>query len=376
MTVLCTGGELFDRVVKGVFTEQAAAQLVRQMLSALKFCHDHNIVHRDLKPENFVFEAPGDTPLKLIDFGCAVLKKHNDDVIDDVAGSPYYVAPEVLKKGFRRTLAIWKAADMWSVGVIIYLLVFGTPPFSGRENRVIFSKIIKGEYKIERENVQLSAACKDVIQKLLVMDPSKRLTVDQLLAHPWVADPSSVPAAVIPSEVIDSLSQFRTQCRLKKAVAQALANSMSDEDMEELKHLFKKFDKNNDGQLGGEEIRNMMIYIGRSEADAQHLIEIADENKDGVISVEEFAVVRNLGKLSTGNIDDLKELFDSFDTDKSGKIDKAELAKGLEFLSEEAAQKILAEVDQNHDGQIDFDEWITAMKDIQKTVRRKTQVQP
>lgn len=139
-TVLCTGGELFDRVRQGHFSERVASRLAHEALQALVHCHSRGVVHRDLKPENFVFENPSeDSPMKLIDFGCA-RKAADADVISDVAGSAYYCAPEVLQSQFVRTCTVWKASDLWSLGVIIFLLVCGYPPFNGDSQETIFRR--------------------------------------------------------------------------------------------------------------------------------------------------------------------------------------------------------------------------------------------
>jgi calcium-dependent protein kinase len=191
LTSLCEGGELFDRVKEGNFSERSASLLAKQMIDALDHCHSKNVVHRDLKPENFVFVKPSsengeqlDSTMKLIDFGCAVYSDENATV-KDVAGSPYYVAPEVLSDSTPRTGKIWKCADMWSIGVIIFLLVCGFPPFNGSYQNKIFKKIKKAKFRFPTEEelggVGLSGAVKDLISKLLVKNPLDRLSASEAL---------------------------------------------------------------------------------------------------------------------------------------------------------------------------------------------------
>jgi len=186
LTVLCRGGELFDRVSKGRFTEKIAANLTKQMLLAVACCHKNNVVHRDLKPENFVFETEAeDSNMKLIDFGCAKIVKETE-LIRDVAGSPYYAAPCVLLEEWRdkRTGAVWKSADMWSIGVIVFMLVCGYPPFNGRTQDAIFEKIKKGKFKFPSRPAGepgLSEEVKDLISRLLNMDMKQQLSVESAL---------------------------------------------------------------------------------------------------------------------------------------------------------------------------------------------------
>jgi len=362
VTALCLGGELFDRVSEGSFSERSASRLAKQMLSAIAHCHEKHIVHRDLKPENFVFETKAaDSNMKLIDFGCALLVE-DDEVVKDVAGSPYYVAPEVLVADFKRTGRIWKAADMWSIGVIVYLLVHGYPPFNGDMQEAIFRKIRVGKYKFSRD-IPLSNNVKDFISSLLVMDPMKRMTAKQALEHPWIANNNKVPDTPIPPAVVQSLNDFRTKCRLKKAVGKVLAGRMSPDDEKALELVFKQFDTNGDGTLDAQEIAAMMKHIGKSPAEAKQLMDEIDENGDGVVSREELKTMYVMGKLTTSQ-DDVKKAFEMFDLDGDGFVTHDEIEKICHGLSPDVAKQLIADVDKNGDGRINFNEWLAAMTDM------------
>lgn len=357
VTVMCTGGELFDRVSEGSFSEKVASRLARSMLLAINHCHERDITHRDLKPENFVFETPDEnSDMKLIDFGCAV-KSNDDALVEDVAGSPYYVAPEVLHPTFRRTGKVWKAADMWSIGVIIFLLVHGFPPFNGESQKQIFAKIKEGRYKISRE-IPLSKEVKDLIKKLLVMKPDERLNASQALRHPWISDQAVAPDTPIPPKVVKSLGAFRAQCRLKKAVGRVLAKQMTDADKETLAQVFRQFDANGDGRLSGDEIAEMMKSIGRPESDAKELMEQFDDNNDGTLDQAEFNTMHQAGLVADEKA--AKEAFSKFDIDGDGVVTVAEIEKMCQ-LSPDEAKKMIAEVDRNGDGKVDFAEWVAAM---------------
>jgi len=371
LTVLCQGGELFDRVKNGSFSEKVAARLTKEMLQALHYCHQHNIVHRDLKPENFVFDTPAeDAPMRLIDFGCAKVAG-DDEVIADVAGSPYYVSPEVLSESAVRTGRVWRAADMWSVGVIIFLLVCGYPPFNGDSQEKIFKKIKRGKFRFPKASdaegqggINLSDSVKSLITDLLQMAPSDRLTAEAALRHPWVSG-DAAPDAPLPSVVVDALSAFRSKMRLKKAVARVLAHHMTDDDRENLAATFKRFDVNSDGQLGPGEIAALMrhIKVDAPDHEIQKLVDDMDEDQDGGVSMDEFATHVTMGQLGKDKAQ-IKATFDMFDLDHDGFITHKEIEKVCDFLTPDATLALIKEVDANNDGKINFAEWLSAMTDL------------
>uniref|UniRef100_A0A5G3I919 Calcium/calmodulin-dependent protein kinase type IV n=1 Tax=Xenopus tropicalis TaxID=8364 RepID=A0A5G3I919_XENTR len=181
---LVTGGELFDRIVeKGYYSERDAADAVKQILEAVAYLHENGIVHRDLKPENLLYATPApDAPLKIADFG---LSKIVDDQVTmkTVCGTPGYCAPEIL-----RGCAYGPEVDMWSVGIITYILLCGFEPFyDERGDQYMFKRILNCDYDFVSpwwDDVSLNA--KDLVKKLIVFDPKKRLTTQQALQHPWV----------------------------------------------------------------------------------------------------------------------------------------------------------------------------------------------
>lgn len=181
VTEIMAGGELFDRIVsKTFYTEKEARDLVKILLSSLQYLHHLSIVHRDLKPENLLLKSTeNDHDIKLADFGFA---KHTEDrSLDTQCGTPGYVAPEILK-GNKYGYEV----DMWSCGVIVYILLGGYPPFHEENHVVLYRKIKAAEYTFDEEYWSLvSEEAKDLIRKLLVVDPDKRLTADQAIRHPW-----------------------------------------------------------------------------------------------------------------------------------------------------------------------------------------------
>ncbi len=177
---ICEGGELFDRIqAKKKFDESDARLIMKQLLSAVKFCHIHGIIHRDLKPENVVFTDEGFNSLKVIDFGASIQYSINS-VIREKIGTPYYIAPEVLKRNYD------KKCDVWSAGVMLYILLSGYPPFNGRSTEKIMEKVLVGKFNMERQEfTSISSDAKDLIVKMLTYDKDKRPTVTDVLEHPW-----------------------------------------------------------------------------------------------------------------------------------------------------------------------------------------------
>lgn len=188
VTELVTGGELLDRVTeKGNYTEQHAAALSRQILEGVAYLHQQGIVHRDLKLENMLMlNERDDSPIKIADFGLSKFYSA-ETILSTMCGSPQYVAPEVLSIGDGKT-EYSPAVDMWSMGVILFILLSGYSPFDDDNDAVLFEKIKKGCYDDDDPIWEgISAEAKDLVAKLLTVDGAKRLTAVQALQHPWIA---------------------------------------------------------------------------------------------------------------------------------------------------------------------------------------------
>lgn len=192
VTELCEGGELFDKIVQKAsedngtpcFEEDEAARIIRQVLESVSYMHQHHVVHRDIKPENILFQTSDpNSPIKIIDFGLSRQHLHGMELpMSTIVGTPYYIAPEVLRKKYDRS------CDLWSVGVIAYILLCGYPPFNGGNNHDTHRAVLRGEYRFHASDWQdISVEARDFVRRLLVGDPRKRMTVDQALNHPWFA---------------------------------------------------------------------------------------------------------------------------------------------------------------------------------------------
>ncbi|XP_065359391.1 calcium/calmodulin-dependent protein kinase type 1 [Calliphora vicina] len=180
---LVTGGELFDRIVeKGSYTEKDASDLIRQILEAVDYMHEQGVVHRDLKPENLLFYSPDDdSKIMISDFGLS--KMEDSGIMATACGTPGYVAPEVLAQR-----PYGKAVDIWSIGVISYILLCGYPPFYDENDANLFAQILKGEFEFDSPYWDdISESAKDFIRHLMCVNVEKRYTCKQALLHPWIS---------------------------------------------------------------------------------------------------------------------------------------------------------------------------------------------
>ncbi|KAL9399795.1 hypothetical protein Peur_008756 [Populus x canadensis] len=359
---LCSGGELFDRIVRrGHYTEKQAAELARLIVGVVEACHSLGVMHRDLKPENFLFVSQEEeSPLKTIDFGLSVFFRPGE-TFTDIVGSPYYVAPEVLRKLYG------PKCDVWSAGVIIYILLSGVPPFWDETEQGIFEQVLKGELDFESEPwPNISESAKDLVRKMLVRDPKRRLTAHEVLCHPWVQMEGVAPDRPLDSAVLSRLMQFSAMNRLKKIVIRVIAESLSEEEIAGLKEMFKMIDADNSGHITLEELKTGLEKVGANTKDSEiaGLMQAADVDNNGTIDYGEFvAAMLHLNKIEKE--DHLYAAFSYFDQDGSGYITKDELQHACEKfgLGDVQLDEIIREVDQDDDGRIDYSEFVAMMQD-------------
>jgi calcium-dependent protein kinase len=361
VTEFLTGGELFDYIIKKrVISEPMAASFMEQLLGAINYCHANNIVHRDLKPENLLREHQGDnSPIKVIDFGESTLISPGQK-LNSVLGTAYYIAPEVLQHNYN------EKCDIWSCGVIMFILLSGTPPFAGRSDTEIISKVRTGRFSFgNRSWRKVSEEAKNLIERMMTMDPSARISAQEALRHPWFSrwrnsNPEDSSAVL---GCMDSLKSFRSSSKLKHAVQVFIAAQLiSKEERDNLTLAFKSLDANKDGRLSREElIEGLLAHFPRKVAvsKAKEILENCDVDRSGYIDYTEF-LSAGMRMESSHNTMALKAAFKMFDTDGSGKISLEELRRmlGPELLQGDVAwQNLLREADANGDGEIDLSEF-------------------
>ncbi|KAF7851970.1 hypothetical protein BT93_L1669 [Corymbia citriodora subsp. variegata] len=358
---LCAGGELFDRIIKrGHYTERKAAQLARTIVGVVEACHSLGVMHRDLKPENFLFiDEQEDSPLKTIDFGLSIFFKPGE-TFTDVVGSPYYVAPEVLRKNYG------PEADVWSAGVILYILLSGVPPFWGETEEEIFEEVLHGDLDFSSDPwPNISESAKDLVRRMLVRNPKKRITAHHVLCHPWVQVDGVAPDKPLDSAVLSRLKQFSAMNKFKKMALRIIAESLSEEEIAGLKKMFKMIDTDNSGLITFEELKAGLKKFGANlnESEMLDLMKAADIDNSGTIDYGEFvAATLHLNKVEKE--DHLFAAFSYFDRDGSGYITQDELQQACEEFGIEDVrlEEMIQEVDQDNDGRIDYNEFVAMMQ--------------
>ncbi|XWS52536.1 hypothetical protein CRYUN_Cryun11dG0079100 [Craigia yunnanensis] len=360
---LCEGGELFDRIVaRGHYTERAAAGVMKTIVEVVQMCHKHGVMHRDLKPENFLFaNKKENSPLKAIDFGLSVFFKPGER-FNEIVGSPYYMAPEVLKRNYGPEV------DVWSAGVILYILLCGVPPFWAETEQGVAQAIIRSVIDFKRDPwPKVSDNAKDLVKKMLNPDPKQRLTAQEVLEHPWLQNAKKAPNVPLGETVKARLKQFSVMNKLKKRALRVIAEHLSVEEVAGIKEAFEMMDTGKRGKINLEELRMGLQKVGQQipDADLQILVEAADLDGDGTLNYGEFVAVSvHLKKMT--NDEHLHKAFAFFDLNKSGFLEIEDLRDALndevDTSSEEVINAIMHDVDTDKDGRISYEEFVVMMK--------------
>ena len=259
VTELCSGGELFQEIVdKGPFNENYSAYVMFQILSAINYCHNMKIVHRDLKPENILIvdrDKNNYPRVKICDFGTSKMFEKGA-IQRKLVGSSYYIAPEVLKKHYD------EKCDLWSCGVILYILLSGRPPFGGENDKEIMERVSIGKYDLQSSPFnKVSKNGIDLIQKLLIMDPKKRISAQDALLHPWFKDHRSkelfnqIKDETTLKKLIANLKAYRKDSIIQEtALAYLVHNFPQMKDVVNACKLFNQIDVNGDGKINKAEL--------------------------------------------------------------------------------------------------------------------------
>ncbi|XP_063776269.1 calcium/calmodulin-dependent protein kinase type II subunit delta isoform X18 [Pseudophryne corroboree] len=213
---LVTGGELFEDIVaREYYSEADASHCIQQILESVNHCHLNGIVHRDLKPENLLLASKSKgAAVKLADFGLAIEVQGDQQAWFGFAGTPGYLSPEVLRKD-----PYGKPVDMWACGVILYILLVGYPPFWDEDQHRLYQQIKAGAYDFPSpEWDTVTPEAKDLINKMLTINPAKRITASEALKHPWICQRSTVASMMHRQETVDCLKKFNARRKLKGAI--------------------------------------------------------------------------------------------------------------------------------------------------------------
>ncbi|KAJ7966913.1 putative Calcium-dependent protein kinase [Quillaja saponaria] len=358
---LCSGGELFDRIIaKGSYSEREAASIIRQIVTVVHVCHFMGVMHRDLKPENFLLSSKDEnSPMKATDFGLSVFIEEGK-MYRDIVGSAYYVAPEVLYRNYGKEI------DVWSAGIILYILLSGVPPFWAETEKGIFAGILDGKLDLESSPwPSISTAAKDLIRKMLERDPKRRITAAAALEHPWIKE-GEASDKPIDSAVLSRMRQFRAMNKLKKLALKVIAETLSEEEIKGLKQMFNNMDTDGSGTITLEELKSGLSRLGSklSESEIKQLMDAADVDKNGTIDYIEF-VTATMHRHRLEKEENLYKAFQYFDKDGSGFITRDELRQamtGYKMGDEATIDEIIDDVDTDKDGRINYDEFVAMMR--------------
>jgi len=352
------GGELFDRVMEQKrFGERDAADAIWQMLLALNYIHSHGIVHRDIKLENFLYDRKGSDHLKLIDFGFSKMWDPNIKM-QLSCGTLSYVAPEVLAKNYT------SQCDMWSLGVIVFILLAGYMPFSGNEAQQTMN-ITAGRYSMKPERWKnVSPDAQEFTKKLLKVDPEVRLTAQLALEHPWVTSRHTKANIEIDEGVVSALRKFGSASKFRRCCMEMMAWSLSNDERAKVREYFIAMDASKQGTITLAELKEVLenkFHIPDDET--RHIFEAMDSNHDEEIHYSDFLAAMVSNRIALHD-DLLRSAFSKFDTDSSGYITVENLRQVLgDSFEGEEVEKLVAEADALKDGRISYAEFVSYLRE-------------
>jgi len=344
---LCKGKEVFDKIIEEEsISEIKVAKIIYKVLSAIYYCHTNGISHRDIKPENILFESTEqDADIKLIDFGLS-RKYNSNEKMHTILGTPYYVAPEVLKGDYD------EKCDLWSIGAISYIMLCGEPPFSGKSNNEIFKKIMTEEISFEKSKWKnISNEAKNFIKECMCKYPEKRVTAKKTFEHPWFKNINEeVHSQNLDPEILNNIKNFNSPQKFKKLVLKFMITFLTQKELKELKKAFYAIDYDHTGKINIDELEKAFrqCNLNVSQEELEKIIAFSDDHGTGKIEYTDF-IVASINQKKLIDKEKLVTAFKYFDVDDSGFIDasdvkKALLRSGKNIIHDEEIEKIIEEV--------------------------------
>ena len=317
---LCRGKEILHQMTNnGCMEEKKVVYIIVKVLLAIAHCHNRGITHRDLKPENILFDSmKPDAEIKLIDFGLS-RKYDKEQKMHSILGTPYYVAPEVLKGEYD------EKCDIWSIGAVTYLLLCGDPPFTGNSNNEIFKKIVNDKVKFnfyKWKNISNNA--KDFVRICLNKNSNKRPSASEALNHSWF---NNVLKEVhnfnnIKKEILINIKNFNINYKFKKMVLKYLINSLTEEEKKIYKDAFYAIDFNHNGFIRPQELKHSydLMKIDITDEQIDYLFHILPNNKKLGMGYSEF-IMAGVDQKKLFTKENLEDSFNYFDINKTGSIE-------------------------------------------------------
>jgi len=384
VTELCTGGELFDAIIaksqsiEGHYSEHDAASIINDILDAIAYCHSKGIVHRDLKPENFLFLTKSeDAPIKIIDFGLSRHKDTDDTMMKTKVGTPYYVAPEVLRQEYT------EACDVWSIGVITYILLCGYPPFYGDNDVEIFNSVRTGQFDFPSpEWDEISNSAKQFVTLLLQVDPEKRPAAFQSMDHPWITKhvPNSTNhdpnvsnnnkdrKKILANQSVRGMSfqKYLAMQKLKKIALVTIAKHLSHDEVGSLEDVFRQVDQSGDGVMSLTEIHDNILREKLPPEIQLELVAVKEDlslSDDDTLNWKAF-LAATIDKNLVMREDKIRFAFDHFfHSENKDYLTLTDFESIFDGDNVTQGKEVFTFLDTNEDGKISFDDFRAAMEE-------------
>ncbi|CAI2366215.1 unnamed protein product [Moneuplotes crassus] len=362
VTEYCPNGDLFDYIKnevaeRGSFKENEACRIMRKLLKTVNYMHSMNIAHRDIKPENIMLGEDGN--LKLIDFG--ISKQMENELFSGIVGSSFYIAPEMIKGKYDLK------CDIWSCGVILYVLLCGYLPFNGQNTNDVLKSIKQCQIKFTYEEfTNVSKDAIDLVQRMLDPNPETRYTALECLNHSWFSNRKSLKGyyenAKIGHEIVKNIKDFTTGSILKKRAINLLVKFMTSREISNLNTLFETIDTDNSGFIEAEELAEALKKADKnfSQQEINEIFTEVDIQGNHKINYSEF-IAATLNVKETLTDAKLATLFKSFDIDNSGFITLENLEGAFRKFGNKVSKSELSRVlelhDLDKDGKLSFCEF-------------------
>lgn len=353
------GRPLFDKLRdEGVFQEKLAAKIMKEVLQFLKFLHFNQIVYRDLKLENIIYNGE---QVKFMDFALAkrILNKKK---LKEGVGSPYYIAPEVIKGNYDYS------CDIWSFGVVLYMLLKGRPPFFGKQYGKVMENILTRNIKFD-EDENLSVDASDLLFRIFIRNPKKRITIEEIEEHPFFKqnmDIKEITTKDIFLEIWQNMKNFRYSNSLQMALYYYIANNIANRrKIRNMKDLFQKIDIDSKGKMTKDNLKQFCTQnnIALNSESIHIVFKNIDFKNEGYILYEEF-LASGVNRLDLLSKDNIRNCFDNFDKDQEGVINFDEFRKIFSKIDSNIVDNLIYKVDVNEDGMIDFREFKACLREI------------
>ena len=377
----CIGGSLLDKLIEKIdkegqaYSESEAANIFKQIMLGINYCHSQGIAHRDLKLENILFLSKNkNATVKIIDFGLSHItkkrlvqyitgKNFDNFAMESIVGTPQYISPEVLQGKYNQK------CDIWSAGVILYAMLGGHFPFKGVTHNEIYKNIQRINFEFPKDDWKLvSKEVKDLINHMLCTE-DKRYSAEQVLKHPWLSKMSPNLLCTVNKINLTHLKNYKNNSNFKKFIIFYMASRLDESEIKSLKKTFFDLDSNKDGTISIEELKQTLLRLNASKKnnkitvkEINDIFKSIDLDNSKRIDYTEF-----ISAMMEQNMyceeEKLINTFKMLDKDNSGKISKEEIKKALnnEKIREKELQNFIKKFDLDGNGEIDYFEFVSCM---------------